>query len=56
MMSSAVTFQMKALGSSFQWSAQTVIAWMRSATELNTHSRRAAGTMIKKHPTKDCCF
>src|SRR5438045_6193605 len=31
MMSSAVAFQMKGLGSVFQCSAQTVMAWVRSA-------------------------
>ena len=40
MMSSAVAFQMKGWGSSFQCSAQTVIASMRSATDVKTPRRR----------------
>ena len=39
MISSAVAFQMKGLGSVFQCSAQRVIAVVRSATEVNTPRR-----------------
>ena len=40
MMSSAVAFQMKGLGSAFQCSAQVVIAAVRSATLVNAPRRR----------------
>src|SRR5690349_14880675 len=39
-MSSTVAFQTNGLGSLFQCSAQTVMAWVRSATEVNTPRRR----------------
>ena len=40
MMSSAVAFQMKGLGSVFQWSAQVVMALVRSATLVKVPRRR----------------
>jgi hypothetical protein len=39
MMSSAVAYQMKGFGSSFQWSAQVVISCASSATLVNTPRR-----------------
>ena len=62
MISSAVAFQMKGLGSVFQCSAHRVIARVRSATEVNTprRSRLSVLSMMKDstlaHPLRgrDC--
>ena len=49
MMSSAVAFQMKGLGSLFQCSAQTVIALVRSATLVNAPRRRRLSVSSLNH-------
>src|SRR6476620_9507936 len=48
-MSSAVAFQTNGLGSLFQCSAQTVMAWVRLSTEVNTPRRRRLSVNSLNH-------